>query len=758
MSHTIVGTSAPSQGEQRSRRRTLRPDIQGLRALAVLLVIANHLWGWPRGGFIGVDVFFVISGFLITGLLIREREVSGRINFREFYARRMRRIFPMATVVLIVTVVGAQFLLFPSVAESTLVDALWAFIFLENWHLIAVGTDYFHAADGMSAVQQYWSLSVEEQFYLVWPAVLALVWWASRRGGLAGRWRFDSLRALPTVVLAVVTVASFGWAMYRTGQDPTAAYFATTTRVWELGIGAILAFVAVRLTTLPDRLRWWGARIGIGIILAAAFLLTAESPFPGPWALLPVLGAALVLAAGTTSSAAGESRIGLVTGPVAGYVGKISYSLYLWHLPVIIFGLAMFPAVPATYAAILVVIFGLSAVSFRFVEEPVRKSRWLSKRTVPDGGAPEQSRQRTRSLLRRAATAGTLLLLITTLVLLTSHNVGGRSEVAATPGSQIADIDVEQFSAPPSGDGSLGGFEVEFPDAQGIHEAHLAAAVGGTEWPALQIGPDWDDWSVNVNSGDCATVFTEARYCTFETPGATKTAVLFGDSQVAAWFSALRPVLESQGFRIQVFYLVGCPVADVPIHAHARNAPRNLECEQFRADVIDQLSRISPDLTVVSSFWRQPELSYSGASGLDAETEWRDGMTRTLAAVSAHSTDVVALDSPPGAESIKRCQTAGSSPSDCEREVPALAAVVARLNAEAVAAVNAGNAGTPEGVGTVRHQSVGHWFCTADTCPAVLGDLPIYTDGIHMSPIYAHYLAPLAGPVVLGLEPPANSP
>ncbi len=305
MSHTIVETSAPSQGEQHSRRRTLRPDIQGLRALAVLLVIANHLWGWPRGGFIGVDVFFVISGFLITGLLIREREVSGRINFREFYARRMRRIFPMATLVLIVTVVGAQFLLFPSVAESTLVDALWAFIFLENWHLIAVGTDYFHAADGMSAVQQYWSLSVEEQFYLVWPAVLALVWWASRRRGLAGRWRFDSLRALPTVVLAVITAASFGWAMYRTGQDPTAAYFATTTRVWELGIGAILAFVAVRLTTLPDRLRWWGARIGIGIILAAAFLLTAESPFPGPWALLPVLGTALVLAAGTTSSAAG---------------------------------------------------------------------------------------------------------------------------------------------------------------------------------------------------------------------------------------------------------------------------------------------------------------------------------------------------------------------------------------------------------------------------------------------------------------------
>lgn len=265
----------------------------------------------------------------------------------------------------------------------------------------------------------------------------------------------------------------------------------------------------------------------------------------------------------------------------------------------------------------------------------------------------------------------------------------------------------------------MGNVQVDTPDAQSIHEVHLAADVGATEWPELQIGPNWDDWSVNVNSGDCATVFSDARYCTFETPGATKTAVLVGDSQVAAWLSALRPELEAQGYRIQVFYLVGCPLADVPIHAHQPSAPRNVECEQFRADAVDQVSRISPDLTIASSFWRQPELLYSGASGVAGEEEWREGMVRTIGALSTHSADVVVLDSPPGAVSIKQCHTAASGPADCERAVPALAAVVARVNAEA-------------------------------TCPAVLGDLPIYTDGIHMSPIYAHYLAPLAGPVVLG--------
>jgi peptidoglycan/LPS O-acetylase OafA/YrhL len=745
------------RGEQRSLQRTLRPDIQGLRALAVLLVFANHLWGWPRGGYIGVDVFFVISGFLITGLLIREREDRGRIDFREFYARRMRRIFPMATLVLIVTVAIAHLVLSPSAAESALVDALWAFIFLGNWHLIAVGTDYFHAADGMSAVQQYWSLSVEEQFYLVWPAILALVWWASRRRGLAGRWRFDGIRAVPTVALAIMTVASFGWALYRTGQDPTAAYFATTTRVWELGIGAILACAAGTLTAIPDRFRWWATRVGLGIIVAAALMLTAESAFPGPWALLPVLGTALVLAAGTTATPESAGRIGFPTSPVVDYVGKISYSLYLWHLPVIIFGLVLLPATPATYAVIIAMTFGLSALSFRFVEEPVRRSRWLSKR--PKSGAAASGRR--QSHLRHAATAATLLMLITTLVLITWHNVGARSSAAATPSAQIAELDVEKLSSAPTGDGSMGGFRVEFPDAQGIHEAHLAAAVGATEWPELQAGPNWDDWSVSVNSGDCTTVFSEARYCTFETPGATKTAVLFGDSQVAAWFPALRPSLEAQGFRIQVYYLVGCPLADVPIHAHQRSAPRNVECEQFRADVVDQVAKISPELTIVSSFWRQPELLYSGANGQAGEAEWLDGMVRTVGALAKRSADVVVLESPPGAESIKQCHTAVSSPTDCDRVVPALAAVVARINAEAVAAVNVaneskamaagGDAGETQIASTVRHQGVGHWFCAEGTCPALLSDLPIYTDGIHMSPAFAHYLAPLAGPVVLGL-------
>ncbi|MFI0433788.1 MAG: acyltransferase family protein, partial [Candidatus Nanopelagicales bacterium] len=167
-----LGRSSAAEAPRKRRPGAFRPDIQGLRAIAVGLVVATHLFGWPTGGFVGVDVFFVISGFLITGLLMRELERTGGISMRNFYARRMRRIFPMSAIVLVCTVVAGFALFAASRADTTLVDAIWAFLFVENWHLVLNGADYFHATDAISPVQQYWSLSVEEQFYVVWPLLM----------------------------------------------------------------------------------------------------------------------------------------------------------------------------------------------------------------------------------------------------------------------------------------------------------------------------------------------------------------------------------------------------------------------------------------------------------------------------------------------------------------------------------------------------------------------------------------------------------
>ena len=216
-----------------------RDDVQGLRAIAVLTVIASHA-GVPflPGGFVGVDVFFVISGFLISQLLFREVEKSGRVSIPGFYARRARRILPAATLVTVATIVASAIWLSAIDLLEVVKDALWAVFFAANIHFAAVGTDYFAAEEPPSPLQHYWSLSVEEQFYLVWPALLLVLVLVARRRAAALPQR------LVFGVLLVVTVASFVWSVVSTSSDPLAAYFSTPARAFELGLGALTALVA----------------------------------------------------------------------------------------------------------------------------------------------------------------------------------------------------------------------------------------------------------------------------------------------------------------------------------------------------------------------------------------------------------------------------------------------------------------------------------------------------------------------------------
>lgn len=341
-----------------------RRDVQGLRALAVVLVIVNHLTGFPGGGFIGVDVFFVLSGFLITGLLVRERERTGKISLPKFYLRRFRRILPAALLVVAVTAATSWFVFSRGRAELTGIDALWTVIFGANWRFAATGTDYLQATGPISPLQHYWSLAVEEQFYLVWPLLLvAIVALAHRK-----------FRRTAGTAIAIIGALSFGWAILETATEPTWAYFSTFSRVWELAAGALLAIGAHRLPDLSDRLRALLAWAGLGAIGASAILIDADTPFPGPFALAPVLGTCAVLLAGVGS----ESRtLTPLTNRVATYVGDISYSLYLWHFPVIVFAESVIESPVLQILVALVAMISLSTLSYHFVENPIRRSNWL---------------------------------------------------------------------------------------------------------------------------------------------------------------------------------------------------------------------------------------------------------------------------------------------------------------------------------------------------------------------------------------------
>ena len=310
-----------------------RPELQGLRAVAVTAVVLYHLWpARVSGGFVGVDVFFVISGFLITSHLVREVTSTGSVRVGRFWARRIRRLLPAGLLVLAACAV-AVVLVLPATAWAPTARQLGASaLYVQNWALALDAVDYLAADDVPTVAQHYWSLSVEEQFYLVWPLlVLGLVALAARRAG--GRPGPVAVRRALVVGTALLALASLTWSVVSTSQDQALAYLSTLTRVWEFAAGALAALVAVR-TPWPPAARAALGWAGLAAIGASALVYTDASAFPGWIALVPVLGTVAVIAAGAGRGRAAPGTW-LSLRP-ARFVGDVSYSVYLWHWPLIV--------------------------------------------------------------------------------------------------------------------------------------------------------------------------------------------------------------------------------------------------------------------------------------------------------------------------------------------------------------------------------------------------------------------------------------
>jgi peptidoglycan/LPS O-acetylase OafA/YrhL len=364
--------TSDSSGETAPGDTRFRRDIQGLRAVAVVLVVLFHAHvPGLGGGYVGVDVFFVISGFVITQVLLREHASAGSTSLLRFWGRRARRIIPAATLVIIATVIASYIVLGPLGGNQAASDGRWASVFLVNFHFAADGTNYLSSLHA-SVLQNYWSLAVEEQFYLVYPIVFLVV------AGLS--WRF-SLRARLGVVLGVVAIGSLVDSVIQTSNDPTAAYFLPYPRVWELALGGLMAVAAVALRRVPATIGAALSWLGLISILLAASLFSSTTAYPG-WAVsLPVVGAALVIGGGTAPSPYGVE--GLLRLQPFQWIGLISYSLYLWHWPVLAIATqrAGSDSLPVPDALVCVALsLGLAIASYVVVENPIRHSRSLITR------------------------------------------------------------------------------------------------------------------------------------------------------------------------------------------------------------------------------------------------------------------------------------------------------------------------------------------------------------------------------------------
>ena len=701
-----------------------RPDIQGLRAVAVLLVVLGHA-GVPglAGGYVGVDVFFVISGYLITTLLLREYRASGRISLTRFYSRRVTRLLPASTLVAGLTL-GASYLWLPPARIAGLAyDALTAAGYAINVRLAVVATDYF-ANPAPSPFQHFWSLAVEEQFYLCWPLLIVVVLRLGRISVVAALWAKAEMRGLTGALLGVV-VASLAYSASELTRDAPAAYFGLPSRAWELGVGALLAVLGSgRLWTAagscrtpvvysaPPRTGWgwsgptttpedqkldrvkaalgWG---GLTAILVSAVALTGDTPFPGLAALPPVLGAAAVIAGG-------NRLLGL--RPLA-RIGDYSYGLYLWHWPLLI-------VVPAALghdvglagrlglcaAALL-----LAVVTYHRLENPVRHRRALTGRPLRGLG------------LGLALSGTTAVLAVLALAMPPSVPTGGVApdtraalRTAGTPADELGDL-------------------IDASDSVRRVPGNLVPAL--TDAPKDQVRPQTDGCHLALDSP------VRRPRCVYGPAGATRAVVVIGDSHALQWFPAFADLAQRNGWRLVSLTRSSCLPADLAIR-NIKLKRRYTECDAWRRWAVGRIDTLRPDLVVVAS-----DTNYPGMlDGHPANPEqlWSDAWRKLLARLRADARHVVLLGDTP---------TLSTDPLDC---LGTHGSDIAACN-EPAATVLRDPAWRAEVTDAARRSGVPvvdptPWLCGRD-CPLIVGNLLVYRDTNHLTSTYAEMLSPLLG-------------
>lgn len=515
-----------------------RPDIEALRAVAILLVVAAHAGvPWLAGGFVGVDVFFVLSGYLITGLLVQEMRATGGVRLLDFYARRLRRLLPGLLLMIVGTAVAAALLLAPLEQPAQARAASAASVWLSNLHFAFSQLDYFGPAAGSNLFLHTWSLGVEEQFYLVWPLLVLF---------LAGSWRWQAVRQdwsrllrgmLATVGLCLVL------SVFLTYTRPEQGFYLMPSRAWQFALGAATVLAVTPADASAARPAWLhrlcgGVRgramgwVGLALVVGAGLVLDTQHAYPGLWAVLPSLGTALLLAAGAVAPSRGAARL-LAMAPLR-RLGQVSYAWYLWHWPVLLLGATVSVRGQPVHAAWLVALsLALACVSYHVVEAPVRHSRVIARRPL------------------LALAAG--LVLMGGVAVLGAHWQAAAGNWALRPNQQ-------RFAAVRS------------------------------DLPAVYGVPGCDEWYSSAR----------VQVCGFGDPAAAHTALIIGDSVTMQWFPAVMETFGKQGWRVLVITKSACPMVDEP-YFYPRIGRIYTECGVWRDAALTAVTSLRPDVVLTGS-------------------------------------------------------------------------------------------------------------------------------------------------------------
>ncbi|MGH3247398.1 MAG: acyltransferase family protein [Trebonia sp.] len=670
---------------EKPRQRGFRPDIQGMRALAVGMVVIYHLYpSLLPGGFAGVDVFFVISGFLITGHLLREYHKTGRIALLDFWGRRAKRLVPAAALVLTVTWVASRFLLPATRLADTASQIRASALYFQNWQLAWNAVDYLKSDSAASPVQHFWSLSVEEQFYLGWPLLFLLAALVALTARGTGRRRARG-HHLVFLLAGAVVAGSLWYSVYDTHANPAGAYFVTTTRVWELGLGGLLALLPTGLGRRISRLGALGWA-GLGLVIASAFVLSGTNAFPGYLALLPAAGAAAAILGGSAAGRFGPHRLMSVRPMV--FIGGISYSLYLWHWPLIVLSAAWRgrPVGAISGPVIVVVAIALSWLTKVWVEDKVRTATLLS-------GHGWRS-------------ASTALAAVLPVVLVSLY-------IAAEPAPW---------------NGHLG---PNYPGAAALASTVTAGEVKHAPVlpppTAIKLPTYWQQGCLVPESS------ATPKECVYgDTSDPVLTVALVGDSIAGDWFTPLQRIAAARHWKLITELHSICPLTSTLMVTPVTGGPYTA-CHAWGATVVKDLqTKIRPNVVITSEL---PGLATTGhpAGGAAAQADIGGGMARYWEQLEGHGISVVAIkESPDVGVNVPECLTKNpASPKKCA--VSKAKAIAPDLPmAYAIRAAS----------GTVPLIDMNSLICGRAKCPAVVGNVLVYQDAHHLTSTYALTIAP----------------